>query len=227
MIVLLCFALVLVWPSIHSYRGWHMLKPFGLNEVNTIYAISGAKTVEFHVNSPQGVFYYIFSSAALYTPGHLQPLSDWQSPRSRMFHFIINPEEGRRDWDRALNIAHENPYPYIQQVTDNMLTFLFAGPWPDSSYDKKADKVLYINGLLRWGWAPLILGMALLFVPFLLARPRQEQLVVVLVTGAMIGAMFLQFTGVMEGRFRKPLEPLMITAFAVMLQMILARRRKY
>ncbi len=210
LIALACFALISIWPMLHSQARLNVYAPFGYPMLSKIYAASSAKIISFTV-APSGAEYG-FSSPALHGPGPLEPLSSWKSARDGTFSFIIDTRKGGEDWAAALqNATTQSPYGLRHQLRDNIVYFFFDESWPDST-ERKDVPELYLNRLLRWMWAPLMALIIVALWPFLRARPACDQRFFVLLTLLMIGLMCIQLDGVIEGRYRKPLEPLILIA---------------
>jgi hypothetical protein len=180
----------------------------GAPEINQVYARSDAKRLRiFYEKESKGWF----QSPALFTMP-LTPLSDWMVHKSHDIAFIhINPKEGKNYWDRALN---DHPFTW-HGLTKHMLNnviFLFFGPsWPEvnppswESYESSSAEQ-WLNRNIRWIWLPLFL-----FVLFGVKMPRQGiEKYFPLLTLGMFLLLSIQYTSVLEGRYRKPLEPMLI-----------------
>jgi hypothetical protein len=89
---------------------------------------------------------------------------------------------------------------------ENQLFLLFGSSWPDSLGSIESP-LHYLNLHSRWIWAPLII-LLLAATPFIRTRP-EEMLILLCAVGIFLCLSFQQ-TAVMEGRYRKPLEPLLI-----------------
>lgn len=215
--VVICFTLLSIWPMLHSYKVLHVYAPFGFSLLAKVYAASGAKIVDMHTDHP-GAF-YTFSSPSLYGPGPLEPLHPWQSPRQGTYTFRVDLEKGDKDWKRALKAAQEqNLYGFFKQLKENILLFTFDESWPDSTERTDYNPYLLLNRQLRWMWAPLIALSFIALVPFLRTRPACDQRFFLLLTLMLISLMFVQQNGVMEGRYRKPLEPLLLVSAVVVIR---------
>ncbi len=149
---------------------------------------------------------WIFSSPSCYI-APLEPLNDWRIERGVVEapHLVkADPANGRLDWDNALRVVKRSGQTASAHLWENFVLFLFAPSWPDSG---KNDFPGLVNHWLRWIWAPLLfhlfLGNALIF------RRLCFPLIPVATTAMVIMLMF-QNAVTMEGRYRKPVEPLVV-----------------
>jgi hypothetical protein len=137
----------------------------------------------------------------------LEPLSHWAMRRAwgdSKAWITIDASHGERDWKAAYNRYNDDRDEWLEQWRENIILFFFAPSWPESS-------VPVWDGLLeyhsRWIWAPLIL-----FVFVCNVREfwqRRFQLVPIATT---IFTLVLAFQNllIMEGRYRKVVEPLLL-----------------
>lgn len=201
--IALGIALVLLLPS--AWRSDHVLHfpaPLGNQWITKIQHVSGAKTIE--IDWAKGKWF--FSSPSCYIRP-LEPLSSWMMARaggnSRVV-VTINPEHGIRDWEAARSGISISFGDRITQLSENLLLFLFAPSWPDCNWGEIDGWVSYIG---RWIWAPVIffvLGCNL--TEFRTGRFDLIQVATTVFT-LFLG---LQNVATMEGRYRKPLEPLLL-----------------
>jgi hypothetical protein len=194
-----------VW---HSQRVLGFMAPLGNLYLNEIYAASGNSTITIEA-APAGD--WIFSSPSFHNPS-FYPLSAWISDRSGVFRIRVDLKQGRRDWRRELARASaQRSFPRWRQRGEDLVYLLFAQSWPDN--DRRS-----VSGWLsvwsRWLWLPLVCLAAW-------GAARRwfrgwEWLLPACGLGTFL-LLVLQSEDAMEGRFRKPVEPILLGAVVVML----------
>jgi hypothetical protein len=208
-------ALLLVPAAWHSRAGVGFVAPFGNLYLNEIYAASGKRDITIEAGAAGG---YVFSSPSFYNPS-FYPFSGWISDRSGVFDIHVDLSRGSSDWRAELKRARaQRTYPRWQQRWDDFLFLLFAQSWPDNDRSTLSGWLSVWN---RWLWLPLVLCVAL-------GVTRgwyhgREWLLPMCGLGAFL-LLAIQSEGTMEGRFRKPLEPVFLAAAVVMLYR--SRRRE-
>ncbi len=204
------FAAAAIPAGWHSYQKLKVIAPFGLPHMAQFYHYGHLRTVQ--INSNEGL--YIFSSPSFYHPlGDPFFTYEYCRPEGTAIE-TINTANGIDDWKAAVEDAKSkyDADKYWCDMQDN-LAFLFLGnSWPDSGPKADYKWLYYINFQLRWLWPVLMLGL-LICAP-LVKKSKPEMLVFTCALGLLLMLIFQQ-SGVMEGRYRKPLEPLLLI-FAAM-----------
>jgi hypothetical protein len=204
-----------------TYRSLDKMKivaPHGIGTLNTIYARSGAQAINLEYHRDGAVWYFGFWSPSL---GSLpfEPLNDWQSRRHGLVKVYIDIEQGYRDWDAALK-EHSLTFGNYFWITGENLIFLFFGEsWPDSNRDRVWGE---LNYQLRWLWAPLMLAVMIWTVVCRRSQRKHLLLPAILLTWFIVQG--LMSIAVNEGRYRKPLEGLLIAQIVLLAGT--ARRRE-
>ncbi len=210
----LVVVLLLLPSAIRSKAQLGFVAPFGNSWFIKIQHRSGARTIYLNFYTHPNIFnrnpvaddeFHSTSPSCYVKP--LSPLSDWElrrsSDTSRIVMFI-DSANGEQDWKNryaALNVSRQE---WLAQWRENMVYFLFAPSWPESI-------VLEWDGHMeleaRWMWAPLIVFVLIANLWGFLHR--RLYLIPVAVT---LFALFLALQNVVtfEGRYRKPLEPLLM-----------------
>ncbi len=200
-------ALLLVPASWHSNSVLGFMAPLGNLYLNEIYAASGNSTIAIDAGAAGS---YEFSSPSFHNPS-FYPFSGWISDRHGVFHIHVDVAHGRRDWqsERARAEAGRS-FPRWQQRWEDFEFLLFAPSWPD-------DDLQSISGILalwsRWLWLPMV-GVTAWGVLRRWFRGWEWLLPVCGLSAFVLLA--LQSEDAMEGRFRKPVEPVLLAAIVVM-----------
>jgi len=209
-------AIVVVPLSIRTHYILNVWHPFGFPKMNQIYMESGKRTLRFDIsrNSASYRWSYEFGSPALYEEP-FQPLSHWKSARTGIVYFAINEDQGSMHWDWALDFYRPPLEKRLEEWAENYVMFNFAPSWPDNNPNRFWDRA---SRLMRWCWLPLALLVITGNVRF---RKRwgtgTKAMVMVLTTIAWTLTPLLP--AVMEGRYRKPIEGLLIVNFLLLLHL--------
>ena len=209
-------ALVLLMPqAIRSYAALGFVAPFGNPWLIKIQHRSGAKTVhlDFYTHADRLVPFVAvprydmeFSSPSAYVQP-LEPFSGWMMQRSAgnsLLILAVDSAHGERDWKRAYAGLHVGWPEWFRQWRENIVLFFFAPSWPESTASDWDGRLEYEG---RWMWAPLILFV--LVIDFRRFLHRRFDLITVATT---LFTLFLALQNIVtaEGRYRKPLEPLLL-----------------
>jgi hypothetical protein len=208
-IIILLFSVPI---AIRNHRYLHLWSPLGSGWPSQIYTESGYQEIVLDLLFEEGsTANYGFKSTSLCVKP-LAPLSDWESNRSGLLHVSIDTREGARDWRAAYRQYAVRGAARLRFRWENLVLVMLGPSWPDNNPEYLIDR---LELEMRWIWLPLFLlsliGGALRYRA-LLARPLLP---------ALIGVWFL-FQGVSllainEGRYRKPLEGLLIAELLVLL----------
>ncbi len=191
--------------------------PFGNPWLTKIQHRSGAKTiyVDLHVAGGQylhlpsfseGEVHMVFASPSCYIQP-LYPLSHWHLRRAAnnsKIRVTVNTAHGAEDWKSAYRSLNVDRHEWLAQWGENIVLFFFAPSWPESGQDEWDGKLVVVT---RWMWAPVIvfvlLGNGRAFL-----RRRFEFIPVVVTLFTLF--LMLQNVATTEGRYRQPLEPLLL-----------------
>jgi hypothetical protein len=187
--------------------------------MNRIYMASGKRTLRFDISRDSGAYHwtYEFGSPALYEEP-LEPISSWHSSREGTVYFSIDEAHGRADWRRAFQASAASWSHRLLLRGENYVFFNFAPSWPDNNPDRMWDRAAVS---MRWIWAPLALLVVLANIYYRdqLAL-REARVFAVLITAAW--ALTPLAPAIMEGRYRKPVEGLLL----INLLLLIACRRR-
>jgi hypothetical protein len=153
----------------------------------------------------------------------LQPFAKWTSPRGTdTFWLDINLKEGQYAWDKALakTMEHHTWRDTLNEYEENVIFLLFTNSWPDGMAENP-DIWIQANFHLRWLWAPCFLYMLI----YSLTTPLpQGKAWIVFIAFAMTWAFLLQDVGIVEGRYRKVIEPFLIVSIFFLFESRLSSR---
>jgi hypothetical protein len=138
----------------------------------------------------------------------LSPISDWQSKREGELDAEIDYRSGGKFPEI------DCPLPKRLQLTaENWLFFFLSDSWPD---DVMTNYVCVLEHWMRWLWLPLALSLLIGAVRYRIAT---TPVILVLATTVVF---MVQQSWILEGRYRKPWEGLLIVACLD----LLARRKR-
>lgn len=199
---LVAFAVLLIPNAIRSHAILGYFAPLGSSYIARIMHESGAIRTEFNLSTG----HWGYSSPSCYIMP-MEPLNHWRIERGTkdVSHQVqVNLNHGRRDWEAALAEASRSASEWWWNLFENIVLFFFAPSWPDTDMGCLGG---WLNNYSRWLWAPLfcqvLVGNAELFL-------RRRFPLVPVATSLMLLVLIFQNSITMEGRYRKPLEPLLI-----------------
>ncbi len=212
----IALAFVLLLPQmVRTEIALGFVAPFGNPWLVKIQHRAGVKTlyVNFYTHPNkyihvQGLPLYrmFFSSPSAFIEP-LQPVSGWAIRRAAgnsTLTISIDSAYGARDWERAYASLNVGADEWLAQWRENIVLFFFAPSFPESSVPEWDGRMEYEA---RWMWAPLIVFVLLAnFRDFLRRRIALIPVAVTLFTLFLA----LQNSATFEGRYRKPLEPLLM-----------------
>ena len=199
--------LLLIPQAVRSKVELGFFAPFGNSWLTRIQLRCGTRMIYFRYYLPAGgEANMAFGSPSAFIR-LLEPLSHWAMRRAwgdSKTYVTINGAHGERDWKEAYERFNHNRQDWLTQWRENIILFLFSPSWPETAAGEWDGHFEYRG---RWLWAPLIL-----LVLGLNARGflhRRFDLIPVAVTLFTL-FMALQNLVIMEGRYRKPVEPLLL-----------------
>ena len=189
--------------------------PFGNPWVTKIMLRDGAQLTHIHFyapgikelghESPANDYDLEFSSPSCYIQP-LWPLSSWSARRalvSSRASVVVDSRHGERDWKAGYERFNHDPDEWMAQWRENVVLFFFAPSWPESAVNDWEGRLDFYT---RWVWAPLILVVFVGNVRQFISR--RFDLIPIAVTVITL-SMVLQNVVLIEGRYRKPIEPLL------------------
>jgi SAM-dependent methyltransferase len=193
--------------------GWHarstlgFFAPLGNFYLSQIYSASGNRNISIDAGPLGG---WGFGTPSFYNPT-FYPFSAWTTARQGTASISIDVARGRASWiAEKKRIESLRSFPWWRQYQENLIYLLFGQSWPDN--DPNA-----LSGLAtvwtRWLWPPLILVVAW---GALRRRYRGWQWLLPLCALGMLLSLAVQRDGIIEGRYRKPIDPLLVAAAIVL-----------
>jgi hypothetical protein len=202
----LLFAALAIPAGLHCRAALGFFSPFGNPYLAAIYRHSGRKVIQLDFG-PRGR--YEFGSPSFYNPT-LYPFSDWLTAREGVVSVRIDTARGRETWlSEDARVTAQAGLTKIADFGENLLYLALGQPWP-------ANDLRTVVGALtvwaRWLWPPLWL-----YVAAALLRGRfagRERLLPLCGLGMLI-LLAAQRGGIIEGRYRMPVDPILLAAAIV------------
>lgn len=199
-------AAIAIPAGLHARAALGYFAPLGNLYLNATYRASGRKDIQIDYGR-QGL--YSFGSPSYYNPT-FYPFSNWTTSRRGVVAIRIDTRHGRADWQREeRRVGRDAAQPWWRDEAEMLLYLFFGQSWPDN--DRST-----LCGLLtvwtRWLWPPAIACVA---VGAARRSFRGSEWILVSCALAGLALLALQTEGIMEGRFRKPLDPIFVAALAL------------
>jgi hypothetical protein len=204
-------------------RSWSIARlpsPHGIGTLAQLYQQAGTSHLEFEFSRRGGTerWYYEFTSPAVMHPP-FAPFSEWRSRREGTVRFSIDLDHGTRDWNAARARLPDWDLRRAAWLTGESLVLLFfSHSWPDTDFARPEG---VLNFWLRWIWAPLALGCAVVTI-VTWRRQRERLLPTLLLTWFVVQGLLPIAVG--EGRYRKPFEGLLIAQCLLLASTIGSKR---
>jgi SAM-dependent methyltransferase len=207
LVAALALVALAVPSGLHVRSTLHFFAPLGNFYLAQIYSVSGKHDISINAGPLGG---WGFGTPSFYNPT-FYPFSTWTTDRTGTAAINIDVSQGRSTWIAEQHrMAAERSFPWRRQYWENLLYLLFGQSWPDN--DPHA-----LSGLAsvwtRWAWPPLMLLVAWGCVR--LKFRGREWLLPVCALGMLV-SLALQREGIIEGRYRKPIDPVLVSAAIVM-----------
>jgi hypothetical protein len=206
MLALALSAAVAIPAGLHARAVLGYFSPLGNLYLNEIYHASSNKDIQIDYGS-QGVF--TFGSPSYYNPT-FYPFSDWTTSRRGVLAIKVDPQRGRADWRRALQqVPRQDLSSRWRDFAENLCYLFFGQAWPDND---RSTLVGWLSVWSRWLLLPIVLWTAIAA-----ARAAYRGREWLVPACALMSLLFLalQREGIMEGRYRKPIEPIFMAAIAL------------
>ena len=204
---LAAFTLLAVPAGLHVRSTLGFFAPLGNLYLSQIYSASGNHDISINAG-PLGA--WGFGTPSFYNPT-FYPFSSWTTDRVGTAYIRIDVSRGRATWlAEKKRIESLRSFPWRRQYQENLLYLLFGQSWPDN--DPHA-----LSGLAtvwtRWLWPPLMLLVA---IGVLRRRYRGWEWLLPVCALGMLLSLAVQRDGIIEGRYRKPIDPVLVAAAIVL-----------
>lgn len=200
----------------HYY--FNLASPLGSGWLNQIYAESGQRDINIQMRRDGARWGYQFGSPSYYAK-QFTPISNWTPQRRDVARIRVDLRKGAADWKAASTATAKRGWERLRLRLENVLLVMFGESWPDNN---PAYPMARAATALRWVWAPAMLLLLALAVVRRSDTLRRPLLPLLMVTWFVFQAPSLY--AVNEGRYRKPLEGLVIVQMLVVIDAALARR---
>jgi hypothetical protein len=192
--------------SVHAHKVLKRYTPFGDNLVVAVYFVSAAHDYSIDFT---GLGHYGFSSPSLYV-SPFAPFYEFKSIRLGVVSFKADPMKNGEDVKDTFETELRLNWKMLPRlVYENLIFFSFGHCWPTAG--ASGDRGDAICLWERWIWLPLSLVSLVGSIAYL---SRRGVAFVPLITLGFLFSFFViaQISGFMEGRYRKPLEPVVVLA---------------
>lgn len=219
------FTLFLIPASWQGYKVLHFFAPFGYEDIQTISRKCECTTFALHVTDFYSYNDYLFFPEAFYF-NPLHPFGTYATHRANIPYVVsVDLTRGRTDWDEAMKLLSWNRTwkEMLSEYYENFLFLFFTYSYPDSTsptphtdpHLKDDFQLRVLNFHLRWTWPPCLL-LVLLCGPFVRMTPGKTW--ILLVAFVMTWGFLLQDVGLVEGRYRKIIEPFLLLSTFFMIE---------
>jgi hypothetical protein len=201
--------------ALHSFPHFGTYSPFGnFNKLVLIYFLSGANTYKVHINNQ---YTYYFSSPSLYiSPFYPLP---FPTIRTGTYEFAMDAARAGADLSETISqLFWANLHLLPRLALENVVFLSLSHSWPESG-GTLAGQLCFGERLI---WLPLILTAVLVSVRRL-RRPGFDFFS--FMTTAFVLLLYAAQLAPTEGRYRRPLEPVVLMACLVAAEAWLAARR--
>jgi SAM-dependent methyltransferase len=206
-VALAIFMLLALPAGLHARSTLGFFAPLGNFYLSQIYSASGKHDISINAG-PLGA--WGFGTPSFYNPT-FYPFSSWTTARVGTAYITIDVTRGRASWiAEKKRIESLRSFPWWRQYRENLIYLLFGQSWPDN--DPNAWSGL-ATVWTRWLWPPLMLVVAWGAVR---ARFRRWDWLLPLCALGMLLSLALQRDGIIEGRYRKPIDPVLVAAAIVL-----------
>lgn len=204
----------LAYRNQNTFGFW---SPFGSGWLNEIYAASGKRDINLKFRWGEGSWTYGFRSPSV-SYKQFEPLTDWTPIREGVVEVSVDLQRGARDWQTAALLTRAAPEDLLRFRLENLALVMAGETWPDSNQQRWTAR---LASLLRWIWAPLF--VALLMAGLVKWRATLAQPLVPAVIATWFCVQAVSLLAINEGRYRKPLEGLLIVQTLIVIDTM--RRR--
>jgi hypothetical protein len=204
--------------ALRNHAFMNLWSPLGSGYLNGIYAGSGKKNIDIDLTRDGARWQYTFGSPSFYA-SQLAPLSNWAPKREGTVKVSVDIRKGPVDWESERNRTAVHGADLLRLEWENTVLLMLGVSWPDNN---PAYAVAVASMATRWIWAPLfvlVLGLCAAAYRATWKRPLVPALIV---TWFVFQGLLL--LAVNEGRYRKPLEGLLVVQTLTLIEQFVRRR---
>jgi hypothetical protein len=213
----LALGLLFAVPAgLHARAKLGFFAPLGNLYFNEIYSVSGLREINIDYG-PDGTYH--FGCPSFYNPT-FYPFSTWTTNRVGVIFVAINLSGGRDAWIREKErVAGLHTFPVWRRRMEDVVYLLFGQIWPNSD---RSTVLGWLTVWSRWIWPVVLLRIVWAACQRRFRGPAIVLPVCALVTVALLA---LQSEGVMEARFREPIDAILIASLLLIVPRQSARPR--
>ncbi|MFI4866070.1 MAG: methyltransferase domain-containing protein [Steroidobacterales bacterium] len=201
------FMLLALPAGLHARSTLGFFAPLGNFYLSQIYSASGRHDISINAGALGA---WGFGTPSFYNPT-FYPFSSWTTDREGTAYITIDVARGRASWiAEKQRIDRLRSFPWWRQYRENLIYLLVGQSWPDN--DPNAWSGL-ATVWTRWLWPPLMLVVAWGAVR---GRFRRWDWLLPLCALGMLLSLALQRDAIIEGRYRKPIDPVLVAAAIVL-----------
>lgn len=217
---ILILATTLTPLAIRNHHFLYLWAPHGNGWLTRIYAESGKREILLHLQREGARWEYGFTSPMM-DERLFAPLSEWKSSRTGTVNVSVDLKHGSQDWAASLKQNAQTNERRWQLRAEN-IAYLFQGnSWPDNNREYFMGR---LANLSRWLWFPLFLVITVLSAWQWRACLEKPLLPLLIATWFFFQAWLL--VSVNEGRYRKPVEGLLIAQACILAEAYCRNKRK-
>src|ERR1700722_8934198 len=207
LIALAAFWIVAVPAGMHVSSTLGFFAPLGNFYLAQIYSLSGKHDIAIDAGALGS---WGFGTPSFYNPT-FYPFSNWTTDRSGTAQIKIDVARGRASWiEEERRMLSERTFPWRRQYEENLIYLLFGQSWPDNDPNALSGRATVWT---RWLWPPLMLLVAW---GVLRGRFRGREWLLPACALGMLLSLAVQRDGIIEGRYRKPIDPVLVAAAIVL-----------
>lgn len=201
-----------------SYRSWvktGSISPLGQPGMNQLYALSGKREVKIHYQSRERNIGFVYGFASPSTGSQpFAPFSEYRNPRLGTLDLYIDLDDQPGSWERERQrVVSQTVDRGFLRATE-LISLFFGTSWPDNNPQRWME---WLANWLRFLWAPLfIVAVFLLFWRTVTGERRHAPILLSLLITWLVVQGLMLFT-VNEGRYRKPIEGIVIAGLLCVL----------
>jgi SAM-dependent methyltransferase len=207
MVALAAFCLLALPAGLHARSTLRFFAPLGNLYLSEIYSASGKHDISIDAGALGG---WGFGTPSFYNPT-FYPFSKWTTDRAGTAYITIDVSRGRASWlEEKQRIESLRTFPWRRQYEENLIYLLFGQSWPDNDPNSLSG---FASVWTRWLWPPLMLVVA--WGVWRRGFGGREWLLPACALGMLL-SLAVQRDGIIEGRYRKPIDPVLVAAAIVL-----------